>query len=112
VAATQQEQVSAAEVLSRVREISDALTEAAKLIEAAEAKARNLVDAFDSSAGGAGLPRFEGAVYSTLTTLARNLGVDLGDDIRGDFDIDSVTIDARELVELVELAAKGGDDGR
>jgi hypothetical protein len=112
VAATQQKQVSAAEVLSRVREISDALTEANKLVDEATAKTAALtLGVFDG--GNAMLPRFETAVDSLLTILAHNLGVDLGDGIRGDFQLDDVARDARELVALTEIAAaKGDDDGR
>jgi hypothetical protein len=110
VAATQQEQVSAAEVLARVREISDALNKAWNLVDDAARETKALVDAFDSSTGGAALPRFEHAVYSLLVPLALNLGADFGDGVSGDFDIDHVTRQARELVELVEFAAKGDDD--
>jgi hypothetical protein len=105
--------LSAAEVLSRVREISDALNKAWNLVDDAARQAEALVNAFDASEGGVDMPRFEHAVYSLLVPLAHNLGVDLGDEIRGDFQLDSVTKDARELFdELTEIAAKGADDGR
>jgi hypothetical protein len=109
VAATQQT-VSAAEVLARVREISDALTEAARLVDEATAKTAALaLGVFDG--GHAMLPRFETAVDALLSILAHNLGVELGDGITGDFQLDDVARDARELVALTAIAAKGDDDG-
>jgi hypothetical protein len=105
------QQVPPGQVFVRVREISNALTEASRLVERAAKEALDLVNSFDRVGEQVvDLPRFEGAVYSTLATLARNLGADLGDGLRGDFQLDTVTDDARELVELLEFAVKGDDD--
>jgi hypothetical protein len=102
------EHVRAAEIVSATREISDALTDASRLVEVASQKSRDLWTIFDSAREEL-LPRFEHAVDSMVQVLALNLGADLGDGMSGNFDLESVTDDARELVELVEMAVKGRD---
>lgn len=90
-----------AEIRGRANAIATQLQTALAAVDEAHKLATNLY--LDFEHGRTGLPRFDYEVMAFVKTMAANLGAEIGD-ARGDFDLDHLTADAQDLIDLVDLA--------
>jgi hypothetical protein len=108
VATTQEAQkVSVAEFRARAVGIVDLLDAAREAVDSAKAEAESLLQFVDGRDGNfESFPRFEFEISKYLQSMVQDLGGDDGlDGYRGEFDVDRMPIDARNLVDLIDLAS-------
>lgn len=92
------------EMHDSVVSIAEALTAAHELVGKGTQEAAVLYGRLDDRLRREYLPRFDYEVVVAVRGLAEDLGVDTESGKSGDFNIDRTPIDARDLVDLIDLA--------
>jgi hypothetical protein len=93
--------LSPTELLEHARSVASRLERARKLVDEALRDVVQLQKTFEHY--DQVLERHELAVEETVKALVRDFGIEV-DGMRGDFDLERIPGDARELVELIEFA--------